>query len=333
MDGKMRQPRGNKNVVIAFVIMLATFIVFAAIMKHYQLSELANNTNIRIGINIWPGYEYLFLAKEKKLYEKHGLNVELVELGALTDVRRAYEQEHINAMASTLIEPVEAYYQSGRMAKIALVIDFSSGADVILGQKNISDIKGLRGKRIGAEPASLGQFIVSRALQLGGLTLNDIDFVPVVQDEMFDAMRNKEVDAVMTYPPLSMKIKSELETKELFSTKLIPGEIADVISFDVQLLENDPTIVQKMQHVLAETLQYIQTNPEESYSILAARQKISVADFKESLEGLEIVGMDKQSEILRADGPVVNALSTIIDTIHVEYDAAENKVAVSEFLY
>jgi len=57
---------------------------------------------LRIGFNPWPGYEFIYLAKVKGFYEANDIDVKLVELNALGDVRRAFERGQIDIMASTM---------------------------------------------------------------------------------------------------------------------------------------------------------------------------------------------------------------------------------------
>ena len=58
---------------------------------------------LRIGINAWPGYEYLTLADQLGYYKDEGLKVKLIPFQTLADGRRAFEKGHIDIMAGTLI--------------------------------------------------------------------------------------------------------------------------------------------------------------------------------------------------------------------------------------
>ena len=56
---------------------------------------------LRVGINPWPGYGPLFLAADKGFFAEEGIDVELVELTSLADVRRAFERGQIDGMTSS----------------------------------------------------------------------------------------------------------------------------------------------------------------------------------------------------------------------------------------
>ena len=57
---------------------------------------------IRIGINAWPGNEFLFLAQEKGFFAAQGVDVRLIEYSSLGDVRRAFDRGQIDGMTGTI---------------------------------------------------------------------------------------------------------------------------------------------------------------------------------------------------------------------------------------
>lgn len=66
-------------------------------------SKQAQQEKIRLAINPWPGYEFLYLAGQKGFFVEHGLNVEIVELSSLADVQRIYIQGRVDALARRLL--------------------------------------------------------------------------------------------------------------------------------------------------------------------------------------------------------------------------------------
>ena len=58
---------------------------------------------VRIGINFWPGYEFLYLAEKQGFFKQEGVPVELIQFSSMGDARRAFERGQVDAMAVTLI--------------------------------------------------------------------------------------------------------------------------------------------------------------------------------------------------------------------------------------
>ena len=151
-------------------VILALFIILLAPSCSYFKPELSP---IRIGINAWPGYEFLYLAKVKGLFEQDGLDVQIVEFDSLSDGRRAYQRGNIDVLACTLIEHLQILNNSDRSPRIGIVADFSNGADVAFAQPSVIEKKSIKGASVGLEIDSLGVYMLLRMLEREGLSLDD----------------------------------------------------------------------------------------------------------------------------------------------------------------
>ncbi|MFT4924987.1 MAG: NitT/TauT family transport system substrate-binding protein [Phenylobacterium sp.] len=253
---------------------------------------------VRIAINPWPGYEFLYLAAEKGMFVKQGMNVEIVELSSLADVQRVYIQGRVDGFGSTAIEAVQAAGITGHPVKIVLIPDFSFGGDVIIANKSITKVSELKGKRIGAEVGSLGMFVLHAALNKYGLSLDDVNIVNVEQLDARLAMKNNEIDAIVTYPPYSIAMEKGLGLKSIFDSSEIPGKVIDTLVIRSGLLENEAQWVSDFHAVWYQALEYTKTHQQEAYAIMAKREGVSVAEFADALTGLTIVTADEQAPLL-----------------------------------
>ena len=264
----------------------------------------------RIGINAWPGYEFLYLAQEMGFYRKEGLEVRVVEFSSLSDARRAYERGQINVIAATVIEVLQIRDHSQRSLQIVQVIDFSSGADVILARPGLTNAAGLRGARIGVELASLGVYVLVRGLEQGGLGLADGKLVSMDQLSMEDAFRKGELDAVVTYPPTSIQLLRDTKANTVFSTADIPGEVVDVIAVEAELNTQRPGDVAKLLRAYHRAIAYARQNPAEAYRIMAEREGITPEEFHASLtDGIQLLSESDQADYFRPGGK----LAAVID--------------------
>lgn len=270
---------------------------------------------IRIGINAWPGYEFLFLAREKGFFKKHDVKIELVELTSLGDVRLAFERKQVDGMASTLIEVIETRGRTDQKAQVFLIADYSEGGDVIVGLKPDQSIADLKGKQVGSELASLNIFVLTRALEKAGLSITDIEIVPMDQSVMLDALKKEEVSAVVTYPPTLSDILSLEQSHALFTSREIPGEVVDVLSLDSQILIERQDDVRHLIDAWNDAVRFAKTNPEEAAEIMGRRHNISSAEFLESLEGLRVVSSENQAQMLAKGGSLSNTIAKVIDVM------------------
>lgn len=256
---------------------------------------------LRIGINAWPGYEYLYLAKDLGYFSDEGIDVSLVEFSSLADTRRAFERGLVDIIGSTTVEMVFVKHQSVRPPVIVYVADESSGADVILAQKGFSDLRSLRGKKIGVELGSLTIYMLHLALKASGLSLGDVKLVPVDQSTMVSFFKDKKVDAVVTYPPMSMKILN-FGAHTLFTSKQIPGKLLDVIVMDARQIKEQPGLAEKIERIFDRAVQFSRINPTEAYAKMAQREGVSPASFRQIVEEeIKIFSRDDQPKLRTSD--------------------------------
>src|SRR5437764_2817775 len=139
---------------------------------------------LRIGINPRPGNEFLFLAQEKGFFAAQGVDVRLIEYSSLGDVRRAFDRGQLDGMTGTVVELLQSRDATPRAPRAFMVTDISNGSDMILARGNITAVSELAGKRVAAEPESVGMFILARALARQGMTFSAVAVVPTDQNAM-----------------------------------------------------------------------------------------------------------------------------------------------------
>lgn len=258
---------------------------------------------LRIGINSWPGYEFLHLAKAKGLYEQEGVEVEIVEFSSLLDARRAFERGQIDGLGTTAVDVVLSLGQTLSSPRIVQVIDYSEGGDKLLVDNSIAGIGDLRGKRVGLEAGTVGTYVLARALSSQAMSLSDIVPVPSDQISMLAAFRKGQLDAVVTYPPFSQKHLSGGEAKEAFSSSAIPHEIVDVIAFDRAIVDERPEQVRAVLRAFWKARDLARTDSGASIAAMARREGVSDSEFAAALnDGIHLVELADQPAYLAKGG-------------------------------
>lgn len=306
-------------------------IVGTIVLFNLSACSEAPTKPLRVGINPWPGYAALFIAAEKGFFAEEGVDVELVELSSLSDVRRAFERGQVDGMASSLVEVIEVVRQGEHWPVISLMADYSNGADVVLATKEITDILSLKGRRIGVEAGSLNQFILARALAKGGLSLSDVEVINLPQLAMPEAVALGDVDAVITYPPISTDVVETGLVTEIFSTRDIPGEVADVVSFDREIAARRVSDVDAFARAWGRAVAFTNEHPAEAYQIIGRFIGMTSDELAESYQGIEVIGHDRQAEYLRAQGPLSVSLQTIDSILRPSEDHDEERLAIDRF--
>jgi NitT/TauT family transport system substrate-binding protein len=281
---------------------------------------------IKLAINPWPGYEFLYLAKEKGLYEKAGLNVEIIEAPSLAEVKRLFHQGKANAMTSTMIEAVTLAAKYQKKISIVLIADYSNGGDMILAKTDIADFNQIVGKRVGVELGSLGSFFLHQALAKNDLTLSDIDMLNIEQLDASEAFDKDLIDAYVTYPPYANILQKDHDVHMIFNSRDIPKTILDVVTVSSDLLEQDPTWINRFHNVWQTALDYAKKHPIEAHNIMAKREGIDADEFAAALTDLKILTSADQKALLTEQGLKQNmqqVCSVLNVTNNIEFDCTQ----------
>jgi len=195
---------------------------------------------LKIGSNLWPGYEPYYLAEYNGYYKNSGIRP--IRLSSATQVMSAYKDGQIDAACLTINEALKLREYTGDDFSIVLINDVSSGADALVAEPNIKSLHEIKGKLIGVERSALGAYILHRILQISGLSINDVKLQQLEINEHENAFKNKSIDAVITFDPVKSRLLG-LGGKVLFDSTSIPGEIIDVTIVRNSFLEKNPHMV------------------------------------------------------------------------------------------
>lgn len=257
---------------------------------------------LRIALSPWPGYEFFFLAAKKGFFEEEGVQVELVRSDSPGDSRRAFERRHVDACGLTYFELLLTRLNTRIDCRTFYAVNTSDGADVVLGFNSIAQIADLRGKRIGIETESVNTSLLCFALQKTGLNLRDVELVEMYQSSMPRAMQEKDVSAIVSFPPFSTEILTLPDTHILFDSSQAPGLIADVIVADRETLETRLNEFTKIIRAVGRAIEYWKQNPESANVILAEGCGLSPDDFVREMRGIRLLGMESQALFFNPGG-------------------------------
>lgn len=254
---------------------------------------------LRIGTNVWPGYEPLYLARDLGYFD--ATPVRLVEYTSATEVSRAFRNGAIEAAALTLDEAL-SLLQYGVAARVVLVMDISHGADVVLARPEIKELRAIKGRRVGAESSALGAYVLARALQIGGLSHNDVTVIAMPVSEQEQAFKDKRVDALVTFEPIRTHLLAQ-GARQLFDSSQIPGEIVDVLVVRQDYIDKHPQQVKSLITKWFSSLEYMNIHPDDSSRHMTKRLAVSPAEVSLLFYGLRIPGVEENRRLLGRTPP------------------------------
>lgn len=283
---------------------------------------------LRLGTNVWPGYEPLFLADQLGYYPRNA--VDLVEYLSASEVIRAFRNESIEAAAVTLDEAL-LLLEHDIPIKLVLVTDVSIGGDVILAKSGIEKIPDLEGKRIGVEGSALGAYMLSRALDLHGVALDALNIVQLEVSEHEAAYKNDAVDAVVTFEPVRSKLLAA-GAIEIFSSRDIPGEIVDVIVVHESFLRQHPKQVTAVVNGWFRALDYLDQHPADAANRMSGRLGVEPREIHEIYEGMTLPSRKDNEALLSGETPQLLKTVERLQEMMVKKELLASAVATDTLL-
>lgn len=293
-------------------------------------SCLSYEPPLRIALIRWPPFEFLHLAQEKGYFAEEGVEVRLIEFVAVNDTQRAFEHDKIDGGTFSLFQVLQNRDQLTRKMQVPLVIDFSDGADLLMARPEITDVRSLRGHRVGVGLGPLDIFFLTRALELHGMTLEDVSLVYVRTADMADALREGRVDAVTAYPPNSTEIENAGIARTIFTSSRIPGEIVDVLALDEAVIRQRPDDVAGVIRAFYRAVRFAQEHPEEAWQIMSARERVTPEEFRSTLQtGITLVPLADQQKFLGKNSSLPGVVARVsqvlkekglLSSVHAEHD-------------
>ncbi len=193
----------------------------------------AHPTALKISSHIWPGYELLFVARHEGLLPADQIN--LIEVPSASDSLQLLAAGITDAATLTLDEVLRAR-ATGLDLVVVMVFNISAGADVLLAREDILHLPELKGRRIGVESSATGAVMLAGILQAAKLKPEDVHIIPLPVNDHENAWRKGQIDALISYPPVSTKLQ-RLGGHILFDSSDMPDTIFDVLAVRREALD------------------------------------------------------------------------------------------------
>lgn len=252
---------------------------------------------LKVGTNLWPGYEPLYLARASGLWEPDSINI--IEFNSASEVLRAFRNHSLDVAALTLDETISLIADKPD-TRIIMGTDFSAGADVVIVQSGIETAEQLKGKAIGVESTAVGAYMLARFVEVNQLKLSDIKIVFMAVDRHKDAFSQGEVDAVVTFEPVKTQLLKQ-GGHVLFSSKDIPGEILDVLVTRQDVIQKKASQLQALTDGWFNSLSIIKEQRELALFKMAPRLGISTQEMDTAMQGVKLLDWENNRQLLKQE--------------------------------
>ena len=267
---------------------------------------------LTVPISSWPGYEYFFLAEQEGLAERHGLTLSVTQFPDPQEIVHAYLRGELAIAPLTTVELVDICGRDPQRCPVAvLVLDESRGGDILAARNAVGSVSALAGRTIGMTFSTLGPYLVTRALQRSGLRLDQVRIQNMPLAEMPTALASGRVDAVTFFPPFSDYAARDGQSRVVFDSRQIPGEILDVLVVDPAFLKDHQGALVKLLKTWQDAHTLSRMQPRKAKAVMAQREKVSVQEFERAEQGLVYLSLKDQQAWLAPGGALERNLKLV----------------------
>lgn len=228
----------------------------------------ADAGKMRLGMTTWVGYGPMFLARDKGFFQENGLEVELQIIEDAALYMAAIAAGELDGNAST-IDEIMKYRSKDFCFKAVVALDDSHGGDGVLTATDVGSLQDLKGKQVAMNEGSVSQFWFNILLKREGMTEKDLQIVNMTADDAATAFIAGRIPAAVTWEPHLTLVRTKQQGKVLIDSSTTPGLIVDVVALTCDYIDKNPKDVEAFVKGLYKAVEFIKTNQEEAYAIMA----------------------------------------------------------------
>jgi len=255
-----------------FVLLLAV----TASANPYLPKPGERPTMLRVATSaVTGGFVHFYAGLDYGIFEKYGLKCEHIyirgqspALAALANDQLQFTYGAADGSLPGLAAGVEAKVVASPLVKLPYVM---------VARKEVRRPEDLKGKSIGVtRPGDLSARLSRQVVKKFGLTTDEVTIHPIggSQTERYQAMVGNVVQAILVTPPLDVRAKSDGFN---IIYRLIDLDIPFIYSSlmtNYKMLRERPEIVQRMVAALAETVYFVEKNPDKAKGAIAKAMRV-----------------------------------------------------------
>ncbi|MEG5039898.1 MULTISPECIES: ABC transporter substrate-binding protein [unclassified Microcoleus] len=277
-------------------IIITCWLLFAC---HSTESLKVKRPPLKVSFISFVGHRPGIIAQEKGFFKAQGIDVELSYVDYLQLQQADFSAGKYDGIGLTLGDFMILSATNPDIQAV-MVVDESTGADVVVAQSDIQTIPSLKGKKLGANLGGFSEVFVTEMLKISKLTSDDVRLVKVDGLEVPQRLQNNAIQAGHTWEPhLSEALK--LGAKILFTSKQTPGLILDLIAFRGEAIRDRPEDIRAFVRGWFQALSYWEANIPEGNALVS--KALNIPSNTISFEGIDLTDFAENQKFFKSDSP------------------------------
>ncbi|MDE1994135.1 MAG: aliphatic sulfonate ABC transporter substrate-binding protein [Rhizobiaceae bacterium] len=250
--------------------MTATAGIAAAASLPFARKASAASDALSIGyIADFPNASVFAIAEDQKLWDAEGLKP---DLKVFTNGPIQIQAMGAGSLNFGTIGPGALWLPASGRSKVIGVNDIGF-SDRIIAQANIKSVADLKGKKVGVPQGTSGDMILRLGLAKAGLTINDIQMIPMDPSTIVASFSSKQIDAAGIWYPLIDAIKPRVpDLNELAANKDFYPQTSFINTYIArnEIVQENPKLVVSFLKVMKKAMDYRAANLDRSIQLTTA---------------------------------------------------------------
>jgi len=290
---------------------------------------------LRVGYSDWPGWVAWEIALEKGWFEEAGVDIQFFWMDYVASMD-SYVAGNLDGVCMTNGDALVTG-ATGKPSVAIIINDYSNGNDMLIARPGIASVKDLKGKKIGLEEGFVSHLFAIKALEMNGLSADDVEIVNTPTNETPQVLASGAVDAISAWQPSSgQALKTVSGATALFTSKDVPGIIYDLLYVSAESLEENRDEWAKVVGVWYRVVEFIndEAHFDEALQILAKRVSLKPEEYEPFFEGTYILSLQESIESWKKTDELSSIFgsSELVNTFNVEYGVYDERVDVAKYL-
>lgn len=247
------------------LLLLVSGMVAGAWVARPRMSDAEEPRAWRIGFAPWIAFDLCVYAEEAGLFEKHGLDVELIGFDEENDVVRALISGDLDAAFCSLGTVVAN--TDGTGLDVILATNVSHGSDGVVTRAGLDRLEDLRGKRIGSKQRAINRLILSEALEHAGMSLEDLEIIDVSNSAAKRMLRDGQLDGAVLWEPCLSEVAEAVGGRVVYRTSDLSSVVVDLMVMRTDRASGREDEISGLRSAWFELLEHIEEWPEDVFGI------------------------------------------------------------------
>jgi NitT/TauT family transport system substrate-binding protein len=259
MDGS--EARADRRAEEEYLMNLTRRIAAALACLCFTAASAQAATKLMIGYTMNSEAAPIYVGKMAGIFEKHGLDVELVPIAVNSTLPAALVSDSIQLgtiSPTVFIQAVENGLELTGIAGMTVTAQTGSRVGIVAREgSGITSIKDLEGKTLGVPGISAVLDIMARRLIINaGADVNAVTYTETSFPVQADLLRNGTVDAIVTVDPFLSRVESAGIGKPIANLLdgVPDGQLAQFFAASSSWAEENPQTVRSFRAALNEAI-------------------------------------------------------------------------------